>query len=201
LRKLCTSYAYPIYAWWRRAGLPPAKAVIATQASAARWLGSARPAATDAGAQHFRTWIHAQLPGLATGGVKLLGPAPLTFDEAWAENRYAREVDSDADDLFERRWAVTVLEFTLAALEGEYRARGEGDFFRILAPCLGASHDDSGTYSAMAQRSGRSTGALHVAVFELRKRFRELLRAYVADTVANPAEIDAEMNDLLAASR
>jgi RNA polymerase sigma-70 factor (ECF subfamily) len=201
LRQLCTSYAYPIFAWWRRAGLAAAKAAIATQASAARWLDSARPALEDAGAHHFRAWVHAQLPELATGGVKLLGPAPLTFDAAWAEGRYARESDSDADVLFERRWAVTVLEFTLAALEAEYRARGEGDFFRLLAPCLGAEPEGAGTYTEAAQKSGRSTGALRVAVFELRKRFRELLRAFVADTVANPAEIDAEMNALLAASR
>ena len=200
LRELCGSYWYPIYAWWRRVGLPQAKATTATEASVARWLGSALPTATDAGTHHFRAWVHAQLPQLATGGVKLLGPAPLKLDIAWAEERYAREPEGDADLLFERRWALSVLEFTLTALEAEYRALGQGDFFRALAPYLGASKKGDESYSEAAQQTGRSTGALHVAVFELRKRFRELLRAFIADTVADPTEIDREMNDLLAAS-
>src|SRR5262245_41934333 len=84
LRELCGSYWYPIYTWWRRVGLPAVKATTATQATAARWLGSALPTSSDAGAHHFRAWVHTQLPQLATGGVKLVGPAPLNFDAAWA---------------------------------------------------------------------------------------------------------------------
>lgn len=92
-----------------------------------------------------------------------------------------------------------MLEFTLEALRREYHAAGKQDLFTLLLPFLSFS-DGEERYDEIAPKAGLSSDALHVTVFDFRKRYRELLLAIVGDTVADPAEVESEMTALLCAT-
>ena len=91
MRRLGGLYWYPIYSWWRRAGLPAKKAVFATEGAFERWLNLEPPRLEDAGSLAMREWVIARIEDLAGRGVKLLGVPPIGVDAEWAENRYMRE--------------------------------------------------------------------------------------------------------------
>jgi hypothetical protein len=84
---------------------------------------------------------------------------------------------------FERRWALALLEEVLQHLEVDYEAQGKADLFAVLRPCL-LSDGDAVSYQQAARQLGISEGAVKVAVHRLRQRYRELLRAEIAHTVA-----------------
>ena len=199
LRELAESYWYCVYAWWRRAGLDAARAPRATLASFDHWLGDAPPQAADAGIARMREWIPVRLAELSSLGVKRRGEPPIAIDPVWAEERYAGEPDGDAEAIFQRRWALTVLELTAVTLQAEYAARGEDVLFGELIPFGSFEPSDEGRYSSAAAATDQTSGAMRKAVFDFRTRQRVLLRAFVADTVADPAEIESEITALLLA--
>ena len=200
LRRLEGIYWYPIYVWWRRAGLPPNKAIFATEGAFERWLGTEPPRAEDAGSRRMREWVLGRIEGLASGGVKLLGAPPVPVDPEWAEKRFAEEPECSADVLFHRRWALTVLETAVEMLRAEHSAPAMAERFSLLLQFLSYKSVGDELYAAAAARSGMTAGALREAVFEFRKRHQEILRIVIADTVAGSTELDAEMNELLAAA-
>ncbi len=175
MRRLGVVYWYPIYAWWRRAGLSAKKAVIATEGCFERWLGAEPPRWGDSGSLAMREWALGRMEDLAGRGVKLIGVPPVGVDAEWAESRYEREPEGTPDVIFHRRWALTVLEAVVDVLRAEK--------FSELLPFLNSV--DGGGQPA--------------AVFELRKRYREILRTVILDTVARPAEFNVEMKILRAA--
>ena len=99
------------------------------------------------------------------------------------------------ESLFERGWALTLLEGVLARLEEEYRRAGKQTWMDAMRPALTT---DRGAidYAAVAQELGITETAARVAVHRLRQRYRQLIRAEVASTVAAPEEIEAEMHHL-----
>ncbi len=199
IHEIAASYWYPVYAWWRRAGLSAEKAAIATEASFTRWRDKEPPTPTDEGASRMREWLLVRLRGLATGGVKPGPNPPITLSRSWAEECFAKEPERDPDTVFQRRWALTVLEFTVESLRREYAAGGKEPLFTVLLPFLGFEGGED-RYEEIAPKAGMSSGALHVAVFDFRKRYRDLLRAIVADTIADPNDVDQEMTALLCAT-
>jgi serine/threonine protein kinase len=199
LSELARSYWYCVYAWWRRAALDAPHAAAATLGCFARWLAESPPSASDFGGARMREWLPARLAELAGREVEWPGTAAIEIDPAWAERRYADEPPGDPDTIFQRRWAITVIEHAEAALLAEYTARGEELLFAELLPFAGFEPTDEARYAAAGARLGRSSGAMHQAVFDFRTRQRELLRAFVADTVLAPAEIESEMSTLLCA--
>ena len=199
MNEIAASYWYPVYAWWRRAGLPAEKAAIATEACFTRWRDKEPPAATDEGSPRLRQWLLARLRVLASAGVKPLPDPALRLSRSWAEEQFAKEPERDPDAVFERRWALTMLEFTVSTLLREYAASGKAELFTQLLPFLGFS-DGEERYEEVAPMTGMSAAALHVAVFDFRKRYRELLRKVVADTVARADEVDGELAALLCAA-
>lgn len=180
--RLGAIYWYPIYAWWRRAGLPAKKAVFATEACFERWLGGEPPRADDAGSLAMREWTVARMEDLAGRGVKLLGAAPLGVDAEWAESRYSREPEGTPDAIFVRRWALSVLETVVDVLRAENSEPKRAEQLSELLPLL-----------------NRVDGGQAAAVSELRTRYVEILRTTIADTVANPTEVDVELELLRAA--
>ena len=102
------------------------------------------------------------------------------------------------DRVFDRQWAMTLMETTLGILGREQQAAGKGELFAALQPFL-SREADPGEYAAVAQRLGLAQGTLAVQVHRLRDRYRQVIRAAIADTVASPLEIDDEMRHLLAA--
>lgn len=186
IRKLGSPYWYPIYAWWRRAGLPAKKAVFATEGAFERWVGPEPPRLDDAGSLSMREWAIARVGNLAERGVKLLGVPPIGLDAEWAEDRYAREPEGDPDAIFHRRWALTVLEIAVDLLRSEHSSPEKQEALSKVLPHLSGS--DNGAPEGVG-----------VGISAVRRRFCEILRSVVGDTVANPAEIDVEVKVLRAA--
>ena len=202
LEALCRAYWYPLYAFIRRQGQGPEDAQDLTQAFFAKFLEKdyLRAAAREKG--RFRTFLRVALKRflanewdrvrrLKRGG----GQIAIPLDTAMAEQRYLAEPSSEwlpPDRIFERRWAMTLLDRALESLRGEYVQGAKAAEFEHLKESLTA---ERGTipYALLATKLNLSEGAARVAVHRLRKRFRELFRATVADTVSSPGEVDEEL--------
>jgi len=135
---------------------------------------------------------HAQKRG---GGVAHL---PLAFDEA--ECRYQLEPTDLAtpETLYERRWALTVIDRVLSELRQEWVTAGRGSDFELLKPSL-LGQAPPGGYEAIAVRLGSTEGAVRVAVHRLRKAFQERLHRDIAETVSDPTLVDDEIRHLVRA--
>jgi RNA polymerase sigma-70 factor (ECF subfamily) len=206
LEGLCKTYWYPLYAFARRKGLSAEDAADAIQAFFARLLEGRWVAAANPQRGRFRAFLSVALDRFlikqwraATAAKRGGGRTMLSIDCSDGERRYANEPADLAtpERLFERRWALTVLEQALAAVESEYAAAGKGDLFRALRDTLtgGAPRE----YRVLGEELGMSEGAVKVAVYRLRQRFSTVLRALVADTVAAPEEIEDELRRLIEA--
>lgn len=199
LRELAGSYWYCIYAWWRRAGLEPESADAATVSAVDRWLTTEPPGADEGQAGRLREWLPARLNQLSSEALELPAEAPIAIDAAWAEQRYREEPAGEADAIFQRRWALTILEFALGALRDEYRSAGEETLFEELLAFAGYGEAGEEAYDHAARRAGRSVSAMRKAVFDFRTRQRDLLRAFAADTIADPTDLESEMSALIMA--
>jgi hypothetical protein len=123
---------------------------------------------------------------------------PLQFDTA--ETRYGIDPADNVtpERSFERRWALTLLEDVLKRLQAEYEAEGKAALFAALNPCL-VGERTSQPYAELATQHGMKEGAVKSAVHRLRQRYRQLLRDEIAQTVADPTEVDEELRHLFAA--
>jgi len=125
------------------------------------------------------------------------GAIYLELDAADAEQRYEREPALAADQAFERRWAMSLLEQALDRLGDEFSCLGKQADFAALKECLSAARGQI-SYAALAAQLQTSESNARVAVHRLRKRFREVFRAIVAETVSTPAEIESELQHFAA---
>ncbi len=206
LEKLCGTYWYPLYAFVRRQGYSPEDAQDLTQSFFERLLAKDYLASVDRQKGKFRSFLLASMNHLLSderdrgrrqkrGG----GAALISFDDQTAEERYQLEpVDNfDAKKIYERRWALTVLDRVLARLEAEFASPGKVALFARAKEFLqgDAAH---GAYSAAAAELGMSEGALRVAVHRMRRRYGELFYEEIAHTVSGTEEIEEEINHLLA---
>jgi RNA polymerase sigma-70 factor (ECF subfamily) len=201
LEALCRAYWYPLYALVRRQGHLPWEAQDLTQEFFARLLAKDYLGAAARQKGRFRTFLRVAMKRflanewdrvrrLKRGG----GRAALPLDLAMAEERYQAEGGGGLppDRLYERRWALALLEGALTQLRAEHAAAGkEAEFERLK----GALMAERGTtdYAALGAALGLSEGAARVAAHRLRKRFRQLFRAAVADTVSGPGEVESEL--------
>jgi len=119
------------------------------------------------------------------------------MDTAFAESRYATEGTTQlpAEAVFDQQWALTLLDLTVQRLEAEFIAAGKAGEFAALKTCLVAAHQAI-DYASVAARLDLSEGAARVAVHRMRKRFRELYREEIAQTLPDRAELDAELRYL-----
>ncbi|MES2571921.1 MAG: sigma-70 family RNA polymerase sigma factor [Verrucomicrobiota bacterium] len=201
LETLCAVYWYPLYAFVRRLGNGPHDAQDLTQEFFARllakeWLGSV---VRERG--RFRTFLITALRRFlanewdrARAGKRGSGKIVLSLDADAAEARYRAEPSTaaPADQIYERRWALTLLDQTMSRLRAEYERNGQMEAFEQLKEYLTAERNAI-PYDEVAGSLGTSEGAARVAVHRLRKRFREVFRETIADTVAQPAEVDEEV--------
>jgi RNA polymerase sigma-70 factor (ECF subfamily) len=207
LEKLCRAYWLPIYAFVRRQGYGPHDAQDLTQEFFARLLGKKQLAIVDPAKGRFRSFLLASLKHFLAnewdktraqkrGGGQILIP----IDVATAETSCGIEPADDltAEKIFERRWALTLLEQVLCRLRAEYIRDGKENLFEQLKPTL-TEVSRSVRYVEIAARLGTNEGAVKVAVHRLRQRYREVLRAEIADTVASPGEVEDEIRNLFAA--
>jgi RNA polymerase sigma factor (sigma-70 family) len=209
LETLCQSYWHPLYCFVRRLGRSPHDAEDLVQAFFAECLAKNYLGAADRTKGRFRSFLLIALKRFLAnewdkahtrkrGG----GIPPVSLDALTAEQRYAVEpaVHLSADRLFERRWALTLLENVLNRLQAEQAAGGRLETFELLKDSL----TDGGRntpYTALAVRLKTSEGAVKVAVHRLRQRYRELLEAEIANTVGSPEEVAEERRYLLSVLR
>ena len=205
LETLCRAYWYPLYAFVRRSGHGPHDAEDLVQAFFAQCLEKNYLGAADQAKGRFRSFLLVTLKRFLANEwdkarTRKRGGAtpPISLDALTAEQRYALEPAEplSADRLFERRWALTLLESVLARLRAEQVAAGRTEAFDLLKDSLiGGGHETS--YAELAARLGTSEGAVKVAVHRLRRRYRELLEAEIANTVGSPEEVAEERRYLL----
>jgi len=207
LETLCRTYWYPLYAWVRRQGHNPHDAQDLTQEFFARLLQKdyLQAAAREKG--RFRTFLIVALKRFlanerdrARAQKRGGGQALLSLDTATAESRYQIEPAAtlSADLIYERRWALTLLEQTMTALREEFTSAGKQREFESLKTFLTAERGEI-PYSEIAAKLGINESAARVSVHRLRKRFREVFRQQIAHTVARPEDVEEEMRYLLTA--
>jgi RNA polymerase sigma-70 factor (ECF subfamily) len=205
LATLCQAYWFPVYAFIRSRGEAAADAEDLTQAYFTRFLerDCLRDVRPEGG--RFRSFLLVSVRNFVLnerergGARKRGGGCPhLSLDAAAGEARYALE-PRDAttpEALFERSWARTVLDRALGRLREEARRSAGAGRYDRLEPLL--TGDETGDTSASLAREwgvGRST--VRVAVHRLRRRFGEILREEVSQTVGRPGDVDDEVRYLL----
>ncbi len=206
MSKLCHIYWYPVYVFVRRQGRNEDDARDLTQEFFSRVLEKNYFRDADPARGRFRSFLLAAVRHFLAnewnreraqkrGG----GAATISLDPQLAEGRYRLEpADHETPEtLFERQWALALLANVLAALQKESADEGKLDQFEKLAACLTGSSEVP--YAELARQWNSSEGAVKVAVHRLRKRYRDLVRREIAETVAQPEEIDDEIRYLLAA--
>ena len=209
LATLCKAYWYPLYAYVRRCGHESHDAEDLTQGFFARLLDKDYLASVDRGKGKFRSFLLASLRHFlanerdwAKARKRGGGRTVLCLDRGEAETRYRREPSHELtpERDFDRQWALALLGQVLDSLEAEHIAAGTDRLFEGLKGCL-TQAEASCPYAEVACRLGMTEGAVKVAVHRLRRRYRQLLRDEIAQTVASPEEVDEEVRHLFGAFR
>jgi DNA-directed RNA polymerase specialized sigma24 family protein len=209
LASLCKMYWPPIYAFIRRTGYDRDQAQDLTQGFFTVLLEKNYLGDADRERGRFRTFLLAAVKhflsnqwdranALKRGG----GHMAVPIDPVEAEARYLPEVvqQRTPENLFERRWAFSLLEHVMAKLRLEFAAMDKAEYFDKLSIFLNGD-PKSDHYQALAAEVGASPGALRVAVHRMRRKYRDLLRTEIAKTVSTPAEIDEEIRFLMSVLR
>jgi len=206
LETLCRGYWYPLYAYVRRQGHSPEDAQDLTQDFFARFLEKKYFKLADPARGRFRTFLLTALKHFLANEWKKAhrekrgsGLAAISLDAEVAEQRYAVEPveEINPETIYERRWAATLLEGVLALLQQEWAAADKGWQFEELKGGLWGGSNAS-SYADIAARRETTEPTIKMAAHRLRQRYRELLRAEIAHTVASPAEVDEELRHLIA---
>jgi DNA-directed RNA polymerase specialized sigma24 family protein len=204
---LCRTYWYPVYCFIRRHGTPAEDACDLAQGFFAKlveqdWLAKVERRETRFSTllvtvlkNHLITQHHRATAEKRGGGV-----SPVPLDHAQAEDFYGREpVDLETpESLFEKRWALAVMDAALLRLEQECEATGKGRVFRVLGPFL-SREADAGEYEAAGVELGIHSRSVAVAVHRLRADFRAMVREEVGAGLRDAGLIDEEMKALAAA--
>jgi RNA polymerase sigma-70 factor (ECF subfamily) len=204
LETLCRSCWPPIYAYIRRLGHGPEEARDHTQGFFAQLLARGSLAAAEQERGRFRSFLlgalkhyladaHASATAAKRGG----GVELLPLDTTAAEDSYAWEPADDLtpEHIFERRWALTLLARALERLEEESRLSGKAHLFATLKGFLSEGTAMT-TYPEAARVLGLSEANVRMSVTRLRRRYGELVRAEVADTLGSHADLDDELRHL-----
>jgi RNA polymerase sigma factor (sigma-70 family) len=206
LETICQDYWYPLYAYVRRCGKSPHDAQDLTQEFFCRLLGKRWLDAADREKGKLRSFLIVALKRFMSnewdrlsaqrrGGEHAHAPMDTTF----AESRFATDSTTLApEETFDRQWALTLIQLTTDRLRAEFMAAGKPGDYDVLKGCLLA---DRGTidYAKIAKQLGMNETAARVAVHRLRKRFREIYREEISRTLAEDADLDAELRYLAAA--
>lgn len=207
LECLCREYWYPLYAFIRRRGHPPADAEDLTQGFFAYLLERRLVSRADREAGRFRSFLlgslkhflaheHERATAIKRGG----GQPVLSFDQIDPEERYALEPSDGAtpETIFDQRWALQQIENALSRLRAEYASSGRGPLFALLKDYVWGDKSAL-SLAGIAEQFDLTEEAVKKSVQRLRLRFRDSLRAEIARTVTTPGQIDEELRHLRAA--
>ena len=204
LTALCQTYWHPLYCCVRRHGHPPAAAQDLTQAFFAKLLEKNQIALADPERGRFRTFLlrslenflhneHERTAAQKRGG----GREVISWDVETAEENYAAQPSGELspEQIFERRWASTLLSTTLARLRQEFSSGSRVELFDLLEPHLWGD-DTSTPYALIASNLAMNVVAVKVTMHRLRQRYRDVLRDEISRTVASDADVDDELRHL-----
>ncbi|MFO1484542.1 MAG: ECF-type sigma factor [Verrucomicrobiaceae bacterium] len=203
---LCRDYWYPLYAFVRRRGHSPHDAQDLTQAFFTSLLETNATAA-DPKRGRFRSYLLGALKHFlandfhrANAQKRGGGQQFVEWDELDPEARYALEPtnETDADLLYDRRWALDLLDRAMKRLRAEFAAKNDEATFDVLKNTLSGTETPR---EELAKKLGLSEGALKVAIHRLRQRYRDVLRSEIAETVDSPTDVDDEMRHLVTVLR
>jgi RNA polymerase sigma factor (sigma-70 family) len=206
LEKLCQTYWRPIYAFLRRQGVSPEEAEDITQGFFAQLLERRKFSAVRKEKGRLRSYLlgalkyfladeHRRAMAIKRGeGQRLIPLEDLRTDERID----VEPADSmTAEMIYERRWALTVLEQVLDRLKNEYRTAGNAALFDSLKQLL-PDEPGSPSQAEIAAQLGMTENALRQAFYRFRQRYQSILREEIANTVATPADIEDELRHLIA---
>jgi RNA polymerase sigma-70 factor (ECF subfamily) len=207
LTRLCEAYWYPLYAYIRRRTASVEEAQDLTQEFFARLIEQRLYSSADPTRGRFRSFLLTlcqrflvnewhKARAIKRGG----GRQIMSLDFETGESRYSLvAVDrATAERVYDREWAVTLLGQVVEQLREEYTAKSRLEHFEALKPLLAGAAEGKG-YAEAARTLGISETTAKVAAHRMRRRYRELLRAEIAQTVEAPADVDEEIRDLFAA--
>jgi len=206
--ELYRAYASPVYAFLRRWGHNSQKARDLTQDFFTYLWEANLVAKADPARGRFRCFLLGVLKKFVAHEQNrhktLKSGAAYQFvsiDVTAAEGFYANEpaTDETPDKIFDRRWALAVLEQAMQRLRAEYEAGGLDQMFHVIEPYLTGGHEDG--FAELGAKLGKTEGAARVLVCRLRKRFAQLIRAVIADTVSGVDDVEVELAYLQAALR
>jgi len=209
LEKLCGAYWYPLYAFVRRQGNSPEDAEDLTQQFFFRLLEKDYLSRADRERGKFRTFLLSSMKNFLvnewkrTGRLKRGGGYSFaSFELEIAEGRYAVEpiAETDAENGYEKQWAAALIEQVFVMLRREYKALQKEPLLEELKPFVWGE-ESSASYADIACKLKITEGTVKVTVHRLRQRFRELLRAEVAQTVSGPEDVDDELRHLISVLR
>ena len=206
LEKLCRTYWRPIFAFLRRQGLRPEEAEDITQGFFAQLLERRKFSALRKEKGRLRSFLLGALKYFVADEQRRAmaikrgkGQRLIPLEELHADERIDMEPSDPmtAEMIYERRWALTVLERVLSRLKDEYVAAGNAALFDALKELL---PDEPGSLSQaeIAARLGMTENAIRQAFYRFRQRYQSLLREEIANTVATPGDIEDELRHLIA---
>jgi RNA polymerase sigma factor (sigma-70 family) len=206
LQTLCSIYWYPLYAFIRRRGYLPEEAQDLTQEFFARLIEGKDLEIADPEKGRFRGFLLTSLKHFLSnerdrkqaqkrGGEYTF----VSWEQNSAEGRYEKEPAHDLtpEKMFERRWALTVLETAIQQLRKEYVRAGKADLFDTIQVFL-SGETSQGLYASLALELQMSEGSLRVAVHRLRGRYAHLVRQEIERTVSKAETVDEELQHLIA---
>jgi RNA polymerase sigma-70 factor (ECF subfamily) len=201
LERLCSIYWYPVYAYVRRKGYEVETARDHTQEFFTRLIEKNYVASANHDKGRFRSFLLMAVQRFLlneadrNSAYKRGGGAPIaSLDTEVAEGRYRREPSNDTtpETLYERRWALMIMERALNRLQSKYPA----DRLAMMMPFL-AGEAARGAYELVAADLGISEGSLKVAVHRLRQHYQVALRAEIGETLASKSEVMSEIQYLI----
>jgi RNA polymerase sigma factor (sigma-70 family) len=207
LERLCRVYWPPLYAYVRRLGESPHDAQDLTQEFFARFLDKDYLAAVDQAKGRFRSFMLAAIKHFLAnerdkqraqkrgGGCSFV---PIDFSNAESHCGFEPAENLTPELIFQRRWALALMEQALARLRNEYAAAGKEALFEQLKQTLTEGRGST-AYAELAASLGMSNAAVKMAVHRLRQRYREAIRSEIASTVADPSQIQDELREVLRA--
>jgi RNA polymerase sigma-70 factor (ECF subfamily) len=206
LAALCATYWYPLYAFIRRRGRDPDRAADLTQEFFTRLLEKDYLRSVDPSKGRFRAFLLAACKHFLAnefdreiaqkrGG----GRGPVSIDRRDAEGRYLAEPSHELtpERLYERRWALTLLGQALDRLGWEFHRSGKGALYDRLKVILTGA-EGAVSYVQIGAALGMTEGAVKKAAQRLRQRYRAILRERIAETVADPGQVEDEIRTLFA---
>jgi len=203
LDELCRTYWYPLYAYVRRCGKHAQDAEDLVQGFFSQLIRLKSLSELSREKGRFRSFMLAGIRHYMAdewgrqSAAKRDVRRTVSWDAMEAESRYAAEPADrlTPERLYDRQWALALLAATVRRLREEYEKAGKGDLFRLLQSSVTVA-ESAVPYASLSAQTGESEGALRVAVCRLRRRYRDLLREEIGNTVEQAEDVDGELADL-----